>query len=83
MEAQKTNLDIARQEMLVNKLRAVLGRMEIATMLSSDAMVWSDERGIVQWCNSAFEDLINIPRYEILGAELIKLLVLYRSEGVV
>ena len=83
MEAQKTNLDIARQEMLVNKLRAVLGRMEIATMLSSDAMVWSDERGIVQWCNSAFEDLINIPRYEILGAELIKLLVLYKDKKMV
>ncbi|MFK7800971.1 MAG: sensor histidine kinase [Anaerolineae bacterium] len=83
MEAQKTNLDIARQEMLVNKLRAVLGRMEIATMLSSDAMVWSDERGVVQWCNSAFEDLINTPRYEILGAELVKLLVLYKDKKMV
>ena len=83
MEAQKTNLDIARQEMLVNKLRAVLGRMEIATMLSSDAMVWADERGIIQWCNSAFEDLINIPRYEILGAELVRLLVLYKGKKLV
>ena len=83
MEAQKTSLDIARQEMLVNKLRAVLGRMEIATMLSSDAMVWADERGVTQWCNSAFEDLINIPRYEILGAELVKLLVLYKGKKLV
>lgn len=83
MEAQKTNLDIARQEMLVNKLRAVLGRMEIATMLSSDAMVWADERGVIQWCNSAFEDLINTPRYEILGAELVKLLILYKGKKLV
>ncbi|MFT5195207.1 MAG: signal transduction histidine kinase [Cellvibrionaceae bacterium] len=83
MVAKVTNLDIARQEMLVNKLRAVLGRMEIATMLSSDAMVWSDERGVAQWCNSAFEDLINIPRYEILGAEIVKLLVLYKDKKLV
>lgn len=83
MEAQVTNLDIARQEMLVNKLRAVLGRMEIATMLSSEAMVWADERGVVQWCNSAFEDLINTPRYEILGADLVDLLRLYKDKKMV
>lgn len=83
MDAQKTNLDIARQEMLVNKLRAVLGRMEIATMLSSDAMVWADERGVIQWCNSAFEDLIDTPRYEILGAELVRLLILYKGKKMV
>ena len=83
MDAQVTNLDIARQEMLVNKLRAVLGRMEIATMLSSEAMVWADERGIVQWCNSAFEDLINMPRYEILGAKLEHLLRLYKDKKMV
>lgn len=83
MEAQTTNLDIVRQEMLVNKLRAVLGRMEIATMLSSEAMVWADERGVVQWCNSAFEDLINMPRYEILGADLVGLLNLYKDKKMV
>lgn len=83
MESQVTKLDIARQEMLVNKLRAVLGRMEIATMLSSEAMIWADERGIVQWCNSAFEDLIQSPRYEILGADLVRLLTLFKDKKMV
>ncbi len=83
MEAQVTKLDIARQEMLVNKLRAVLGRMEIATMLSSEAMVWADDRGVVQWCNSAFEDMINTPRYEILGGDLVSLLHLYKGKKMV
>lgn len=71
--------DAMKQEMLVNKLRAVLGRMEIATMLSSDAMVWTNERGKIQWCNGAFEDLINQPRYEILGSSLLSLLPLYQN----
>ena len=71
--------DAMKQEMLVNKLRAVLGRMEIATMLSSDAMVWTNERGKIQWCNSAFEDLINQPRYEVLGSGLMALLPLYQN----
>ena len=71
--------DAMKQEMLVNKLRAVLGRMEIATMLSSDAMVWTNERGKIQWCNSAFEDLINQPRYELLGSGLLALLPLYQN----
>ena len=71
--------DTMKQEMLVNKLRAVLGRMEIATMLSSDAMVWTNERGKIQWCNGAFEDLINEPRYEILGSSLLSLLPLHQN----
>ncbi len=75
----KSQADTMKQEMLVNKLRAVLGRMEIATMLSSDAMVWTNERGKIQWCNSAFEDLIDQPRYEILGSGLLSLLPLSQN----
>ncbi|MEM7800652.1 MAG: HAMP domain-containing sensor histidine kinase [Chloroflexota bacterium] len=69
--------------MLVNKLRAVLSRMEIATMLSSEAMAWTDDRGTVQWCNGAFEDLVAKPRYEILGSDLIQMLPLYKNKKLV
>lgn len=83
MGSNRSKLDIAKQEMLVNKLRAVLSRMEIATMLSSEAMVWTDERAVVQWCNSAFEDLAARPRYEILGSDLVDLLPLYKDKKLV
>ncbi len=65
-----------KQEMLVTKLRDVLGRMEIATMLSSDAMVWTDNRGRIQWCNNAFEDILGMTRLDLLGTSLVEVLPL-------
>ena len=70
-----------KQDMLINKLRDVLGRMEIATLLTSDLMVWTDGRGRVQWCNNTFEDLVGLTRMEILGANLIEIFPLWQNEG--
>ena len=60
-----------------DELRSNLTRME--TMLGSvqDALVWTDGLGRVQWCNLAFEQLVQGDRDQLLGSPLVDALPLY------
>ncbi|KYC37285.1 hybrid sensor histidine kinase/response regulator [Scytonema hofmannii PCC 7110] len=62
--------------LIINQLRLTLGKIEIALGVIEDALVWTDRDGRVQWCNTAFENLINKPRIVVLGTSLIDLLPL-------
>lgn len=61
---------------LSGSLRATLGKMELALATLVDAIVWGDEKGRVQWCNTSFERLLGKTRLQILGVPLIDLLPL-------
>ncbi|AUT01626.1 diguanylate cyclase [Nostoc sp. CENA543] len=68
---------------LVEKLRSVLGRMEVALGTIIDAIIWTDENGKVNWSNATFDHLVNKQRLQVFGANLIDLLPLSKNGEVV
>jgi hypothetical protein len=34
----------------LESLRAVVGKMEVALGATTDAVAWTDEKGVLQWC---------------------------------
>lgn len=68
---------------LVDKLRATLGRMEVALGTIIDAITWTDENGKVNWSNATFDHLVGKNRFQVLGANLLDLLPLTQQGQVV
>ncbi|ESA38992.1 multi-sensor hybrid histidine kinase [Leptolyngbya sp. Heron Island J] len=66
----------------LHTLRKTLGKMEVALDAVTDAIVWTDERGRIQWCNALFEKLVQKQQLMLLSKNLIDVLPLSQSNQV-
>jgi PAS domain S-box-containing protein len=66
---------------LADRLQATLGKLDVALSGIVDAIVWTNEAGQIQWCNTRFQELIGRRRLELLGMPLMQVLPLERPEG--
>ncbi|KEF43373.1 MAG: hypothetical protein ER33_01110 [Cyanobium sp. CACIAM 14] len=70
-----------RTDDLIEQLRRTLGRLEAALGVVSEAMVFTDAEGTIEWTNAAFDRLIGRPRLLLLGQRLPKVLPNRYQEG--
>ena len=71
---------INNSAILLNQLRATLGKMEVALGAIVEAIVWTDDDGRVRWSNATFDRLINKQRLQVLGQSLFDLLPLHQNQ---
>jgi PAS domain S-box-containing protein len=68
-------------ELLIAQLRRTLGRLEAALGVVSEAMVFTDPHGIIEWTNAAFEAFVGLPRLQLLAQPLPQVLPQRYQEG--
>ncbi len=64
----------ATLEEVSSQLHATLGRLEIALGAIDEAIVWTDMKGTIQWCNGAFDRFAECRHIELLGSPLSRFL---------
>jgi diguanylate cyclase (GGDEF)-like protein len=56
---------------LVSQLRSTLGKMEVVLSSISDATVWANQDGDIQWCNRTFASMVGRPNIMLIGTNLV------------
>ena len=54
-------------QVLINELRTTLGKMEMAFNTIAEAIVWTDAKGRIEWCNASFDRLIGREHLEVIA----------------
>ncbi|MFM7675409.1 MAG: ATP-binding protein [Synechococcus sp.] len=70
-----------RADHLIEQLRRTLGRLEAALGVVSEAMVFTDPQGVIEWTNAAFEAFVERPRLQLIAQYLPKVLPPRYQEG--
>jgi PAS domain S-box-containing protein len=68
------------QQVILN-LQKTLGKMEIALGSISEAIVWTNSEGKIQWCNAPFDNLLSVAHIMVLGRQIQDLLRLNLPDG--
>jgi PAS domain S-box-containing protein len=63
-------------EKVLSELRYTLGKMEIALGSIEESILWTDDGGKIQWCNTAFDRLVDLQHISVLGRDVTTLLPL-------
>ena len=74
--SKNQQVEIKKAKVAICGQRRVTRRLEIALSNISDSIIITNDKGIVEWCDSAFDKLISKERFAILGAKLLELLPL-------
>ncbi|MFQ5381027.1 MAG: diguanylate cyclase [Dehalococcoidia bacterium] len=70
-----------RADSVETYLRETLAVVDVALNAISDAIVWTDEKRSIQWCNQAFAELVGNQKILLLGADLALVLPVTRLDG--
>ncbi len=75
------NLELGSRDLaiVIKELRATLGKMELALGSIDEAIVWTGEDGVIQWCNTTFDRLVNRSHLSVLGCPLCTLVPLTKG----
>ncbi len=76
LEEMERRRALALLEVSRDELRSTLEKLETVLGSVRDALVWTDAAGKVQWCNPAFERLVQQERDQTVGQALIDCLPL-------
>lgn len=76
LEEMERRRALALLEVSRDELRSTLEKLETVLGSVRDALVWTDPAGKVQWCNPAFERLVQQSHEQVIGQDLIDCLPL-------
>ncbi len=65
---------------IIKGLRRTLANMELALGTVEEGIVWTDDQGIILWCNKVFDCLVNRPHILVLGNSLMALFPLNQAD---
>ncbi|MCC6539228.1 MAG: PAS domain-containing protein, partial [Bryobacterales bacterium] len=54
----------------IRHLQATVARLGHALGVLSEAIAWTDERGVIRWANPAFSRLVQRPAMALIGRQL-------------
>ncbi|WED43289.1 EAL domain-containing protein [Legionella cardiaca] len=68
---------------IITQLRRTLSKMELSLGVIDDAIIWTNNHGIIMWCNEQFSHLIKRPHIAILGNAIDELIQLRQANNVI
>lgn len=76
---ENNNVSSPQTNEVIQQLRKALVKMGIVLDSVSEAIVWTDQKKTIQWCNAVFDRLIHRSHTDVIGQNLISLFPLYQK----